>query len=168
MRIRLADLLQRLSPRLMDAAGETTEVVQDLDSTVSAVKVDRELIEQSMLQLASNARAAMPSGGRLSITLREAKVKADELTDAVLPAEAGTFALIEVNDNGAGIEGLRLHEIFDPFYSTQSLAKAPGLGLAIVHGVIASHNGGITVSSTPGRGTTIRLYLPIDPEPGSA
>ena len=114
-----------------------------------------------MLNLVRNASEAMPDGGDAIVRLSQEEVGRYEMADAILPAAAGTYAVLEVRDGGSGIDRETLQRIFDPFYTSQSMAVASGLGLAIVHGAMASHGGGITISSAPGDGTAIRLFIPV-------
>jgi len=79
----------------------------------------------------------------------------------ILPPPPGTYAVLEVSDRGTGMDRQTIDRAFDPFYTTQSHARASGLGLAVVHGAMVAHDGGIAVQSSPGRGTTILLFFPI-------
>ncbi|MFI5243953.1 MAG: sensor histidine kinase [Gemmatimonadales bacterium] len=166
--VRLQDVLDALASQVRSAAGDRVSVHFDIATSVGEVSVERQLIEQCVLNLVRNSAAAMPAGGDLSIRLSEKQVAHDQMADAILPAPAGRYAVIEVRDSGSGIEAERLQRIFDPFYTSQSLAVASGLGLAMVHGAMASHGGGITVSSAPGDGTAIRLFIPVKDEQTSA
>ncbi|MBK8003817.1 MAG: hypothetical protein IPK12_07670 [Gemmatimonadetes bacterium] len=106
-----------------------------------------------------NAREALPGGGPITVTLEAATLDAP-LESPFLPVPAGRYAVLAVRDEGRGIPPEVLPRIFDPFFSTQPRHAAPGLGLAVVYGVVVAHGGGITVETLPGRGTTVRLYLP--------
>jgi CheY-like chemotaxis protein len=112
------------------------------------------------MNLATNARDAMPHGGRLSITTRPVVVRegSETLYDLSTP---GRYALISVADTGIGIGSESLGKIFEPFYSTKEVGKGTGLGLAIVYGIIKQHNGSIFAVSEPGNGSVFTIYLPL-------
>ncbi|MEA5115556.1 MAG: PAS domain S-box protein [Geobacteraceae bacterium] len=124
------------------------------------VMVDSGQIEQVLMNLAINARDAMPKGGSLTITTRMVAVKegSESLYDLPRPGE---YAHISFADTGTGIDETAIERIFEPFYSTKEVGKGTGLGLSIVHGIIKQHDGSILVSSTPGKGTTFDFYLPL-------
>ncbi|MFI5311227.1 MAG: nitrogen regulation protein NR(II) [Gemmatimonadales bacterium] len=161
----MGELLRAMDLRVRAAAGDRATVHFDLAPAVGDVRIERRLIEQSVLHLVRNARSAMPDGGDVYIRLSRKRVAGDELAGAILPAPAGTYAVLEVRDSGCGIPPLEMQRIFDPFYTSASPAVAAGLGLAVVHGAVALHGGGIAVESAPGAGTAIRLYLPLEQPP---
>ncbi|MFI5243864.1 MAG: nitrogen regulation protein NR(II) [Gemmatimonadales bacterium] len=166
-RVSMLELLNAMTARVQAAAGSHVTVRFDLASGVRDVRVERKLVEECVLHLVRNASAAMPDGGEVFIRLRQMKVARADLADAILPAPAGTYAVIEVRDRGTGVRPADLQRIFDPFYTSQSPAVATGLGLAVVHGAIASHAGGIAVESAPGAGTSVQLYIPVEPLDGA-
>jgi len=123
------------------------------------VKADMGQMEQVLTNLATNAREAMPCGGRLLITTGKAVVR--EGTEARFDLAApGEYAVISVSDTGRGIDR-DPDKIFEPFYSTKKVGEGTGLGLSIAYGIIKQHNGSITVGSEPGMGTTFSIYLPL-------
>ncbi len=124
------------------------------------VKADPGQIEQVLMNLATNARDAMPLGGRLTITTQRVVVKKGTEARFDLP-EPGKFAQISVADTGTGIDAGLLANIFEPFYTTKEVGKGTGLGLSIAHGIIKQHGGSILVSSVPGKGTAFNIYLPL-------
>jgi signal transduction histidine kinase len=124
------------------------------------VLVDTGQIEQVLLNLAINARDAMPQGGCLTISVSRTVVKERSQLMYDLPSP-GNYARISVADTGTGIDRPTMERIFEPFYTTKAVGKGTGLGLSIVHGIIKQHDGSVLVSSEPGRGTTFDIYLPL-------
>jgi signal transduction histidine kinase len=116
------------------------------------VFMDRSQLERALLNLVINARDAMPQGGEIHISLREAKVQGEGEREV-------TYAVVEVRDTGVGMDEVTRQHIFEPFFTTKG-AKGTGLGLAIVHQVVAHCGGFIKVESEPGRGTCFQLHLP--------
>ena len=114
------------------------------------VNADPGLIDQVLLNLAVNARGAMPSGGQLTIGVTVANL------------ETGTFACISVTDTGSGIAAEHLPHIFEPFFTTKEKGEGTGLGLATSYAVVQQHGGRIDVETEVGRGSTFHVYLPID------
>jgi len=153
-----ASLLRRL-------LGETVELQLDLFSDPVVIQADVTQIEQVVVNLATNARDAMPGGGTLTIatSCRPAKDVSDRATCA-----AGRVAVLEVGDSGTGIEPEVLERIFEPFFTTKELDRGTGLGLSTVYGIVKQSGGELRVTSTPGQGSTFSVLLPaaegeIDP-----
>lgn len=121
---------------------------------------DEQQLGQVIMNLATNARDAMPDGGMISIGIEEVELTADEAVALGLVSR-GRYARITVSDSGVGISPDRLTSIFDPFYTTKEPGKGTGLGLSIVYGIIKSHDGSIQAASTPGSGTTFTMHLPV-------
>jgi CheY-like chemotaxis protein len=118
------------------------------------------MVDQVLLNLAVNARDAMPQGGRLII--ETSAVEFDSTRAAQFPpARPGRFACLSVSDNGKGIRPEILPHIFEPFFTTKAVGKGTGLGLATVFGIVQQHEGWINVASELGAGTTFRIYLPL-------
>lgn len=140
--------------------GEDIEFSINYSGKDLLLKVDPGQIEQALMNLATNARDAMPNGGRLSITTREEVVEEGSETLYDLPSP-GKYAVISVADTGTGIDKKTLGSIFEPFYTTKEVGKGTGLGLAIVLGIIKQHNGSVIANSEPGKGTTFDIYLPL-------
>ncbi len=137
----------------------TTEV--DLDPDVPRVLADADQIGQVLMNLAVNARDAMPTGGRLHVATSSAEL--DRERARALDVEPGRFAVVAVRDTGVGIAPDVLPHIFEPFFTTKEPGRGTGLGLATVYGIVTSAGGGIAVESGRGTGTEFRLYLPAAP-----
>ncbi len=140
--------------------GEDIELSFNLPSKSLVVHADPGQMEQVLLNLATNARDAMPGGGRLRIDTNVVEIKegSEMLYDLPVP---GGYAMISITDNGRGIEKELLPRLFEPFYTTKELGKGTGLGLSIVYGIIKQHKGSLLVSSELGQGTTFTFYLPL-------
>ena len=146
----------RLLHRLL---GEDTEVQLNLGADIWPVVADPAQLESSLANLATNARDAMPGGGRLIIGAENREL--DEDYAATHPeVVAGLYAMIEVSDNGTGMSAETIAQIFDPFFTTKEAGKGTGLGLSSVFGFIKQSGGHVSVYSEVGVGTTFRLYLP--------
>ena len=145
--------------------GENITLSFICDQHTVPASVDRSMIEQMLMNLAINARDAMPDGGRLSITTSNILLDTDRA--AALDLAPGLYINLTVADTGCGIPQEVLPKIFDPFFTTKEIGKGSGLGLSMVYGIVQQHCGAITVNSTPGSGTTFTIYLPVTgrPEP---
>ena len=137
--------------------GEDVELVVERGPDTVAVRADPTQLEQVLLNLCTNARQAMPEGGRLA--LRTRGVELDEGFATHHPwARAGSFAEITVTDTGVGMDAATMARIYEPFFTTKR--DGTGLGLATVYGIVQQHGGFLGVDSAPGAGTTFRVYLP--------
>ena len=140
--------------------GEDVKVVLGLGRALALVKADRGQIEQVILNLAVNARDAMPKGGTL--TIETANIELDESRAMAHPAlAAGPYVALTVTDTGTGMTDEVQARLFEPFFTTKGVGKGTGLGLATVHGIVTrGGGGGVTVDSALGRGTSFTVYFP--------
>jgi PAS domain S-box-containing protein len=148
--------LEKMLRRLI---GEDVELRTTLEPGLGRVKADPGQVEQVLMNLATNARDAMPQGGRLSIETRNAEVDAGAAQGRA-PLAPGPYALLEVADTGMGMSPEVRERIFEPFFTTKEPGKGTGLGLATVYGIVKQSGGYIYVRSEPGQGSVFEIYLP--------
>jgi PAS domain S-box-containing protein len=148
-----AQLIERMIPKMIS-------IELHLDKDLRLIKGDPNQIEQALLNLAGNAKDAMPNGGKLIIETRNVTLD-QEYTNGRLGLLPGEYVQLTVSDTGHGIDKDTLDHIFDPFYTTKELGKGTGLGLASVYGIVKSHGGEITCYSEPGSGAAFKVYLPV-------
>jgi PAS domain S-box-containing protein len=156
-------LLGELSKMLLRLLGESIGLRLEADAALGQVKVDPGQFEQAVINLAVNARDAMPGGGRLTIETRNADL--DEGHVGQHPdARPGRYVLVSVSDTGHGMDAATRARIFEPFFTTKGPGRGTGLGLAMVYGFVQQSGGHIEVESEVGRGTTFKVYLPRSDE----
>jgi PAS domain S-box-containing protein len=140
--------------------GEDVELRTDLDPALARIKADQSQVEQVLLNLAVNARDAMPSGGKLTLATSNFHMDANFVRRYPYPVLVGDYVLFTVSDNGIGMDAATRARIFEPFFTTKEKGKGTGLGLAMVYGIVKQSGGYIDVSSEPGAGASFRIYLP--------
>jgi CheY-like chemotaxis protein len=153
--ISLARMLQRI-------IGADIALQLHLHPTPLIARADAGMLDQALLNLAVNARDAMPNGGTLLMETKELTVDEDHASDYP-DAEPGRYVGIIVTDSGSGIAPEVLPRIFEPFFTTKEPGKGTGLGLATVFGIVKQHRGWISVNSEPGQGAAFRFFIPASP-----
>lgn len=163
-RIDLNQVLSAVLKMLQRLLGENISIEPECASVLPAAYADASMIEQIVINLAVNARDAMPKGGVLKISTSSVKLNdASRLRNA--EARAGLFVCVSVADTGCGIDAAILDKIFEPFFTTKQVGRGTGLGLSIVYGIMKQHQGWVEVTSEIGKGTTFKLFFPGESKP---
>ncbi len=158
--LNLNDVTADLDGLLRRTLGDDVEIVTRLGSPLGRVRIDPVQIQLAVMNLATNARDAMPKGGRLTIATADVVVEeARELGYCDVPR--GRFTVLSVGDSGAGMTEEAKAHLFEPFFTTKPRGKGTGLGLSTVYGIVKQSNGHIEIESGPGKGTTVRMYFPV-------
>jgi two-component system, cell cycle sensor histidine kinase and response regulator CckA len=155
----LNEVVESTRGLLSPAIGADIELVTHLAPSLDAVRADRTQIEQVLLNLAVNARDAMPSGGRLDIETANVTLDARDV-GAQIDATAGPHVMLSVRDTGIGMDRETQAQVFEPFFTTKDVGQGTGLGLSTAYGIVTQAGGHIAVDSRPGGGTTFHVYLP--------
>jgi PAS domain S-box-containing protein len=165
--INLNQLITELNRLLGRLIGENIRLVNDLDPLLGDIKADPGQMQQVIMNLAVNARDAMPDGGELVIATRNVFLDS-EYCRRNPEARQGSYVRMSIRDSGTGMDEETSKHIFEPFFTTKEVGKGTGLGLATVYGIVKQSGGSITFTSEPGRGTEFRMYLPRHKEQKSA
>jgi PAS domain S-box-containing protein len=158
----LNGVLEKFRPVLQRTMGEDCAVTLRLDPALGPVKADPGQLEQVLLNLALNARDAMPRGGALSVETSTAELSQGSAgPDHGVAVRPGRYVLLAVSDTGHGMDRATLAHVFEPFFTTKGIGQGTGLGLATVYGIVKQSDGYVWAYSEPGQGTTIKVYLPV-------
>jgi signal transduction histidine kinase/ActR/RegA family two-component response regulator/HAMP domain-containing protein len=163
----LREVVSHMSKMLRRLLGETITLQLRAPEALRAVQADLGMVEQVIMNLAVNARDAMPRGGTLTIS-----TQAVEITDGYVhshpEARPGSFVCLRVSDTGCGMDAQTMSRIFEPFFTTKEVGKGTGLGLATVYGIIKQHEGWLQTASEPGKGATFSVFFPVSELPATA
>ena len=155
-------LLQRTVEFFQQNAGpEPVAWTLQLDRKLFAAKFDEAKMQQAFMKIIENALQALRGQGRVTVQTRNIEL-AEPTQDRSVHLAAGAYVCLEIIDNGCGIEPEVLPRLFEPFFTTKRSANHRGLGLAWVYGIVTNHGGGVAISSQPGAGTSVRVYLPAE------
>ena len=155
--VEISRLLEGMVGLIGSTLGPTINVRVDIDPNLPPAKADSNQLEMAILNLAVNARDAMPDGGELTIRAVRESVRQGRASGVT----EGDYVRLSVTDTGAGMDDATRQRAIEPFFSTKGIGKGTGLGLSMVHGLAAQLGGGLTIDSAPGKGTTIELWLPV-------
>ncbi len=158
--LKVNSVVGKMETMMSRLIGENIEISAELSDAPLVVMADSVQLEQVMMNLATNARDAMPEGGTILV-----KTETMEIDSMFIESHGfgkpGKYALISLSDNGTGMKENVLQHIFEPFFTTKEVGKGTGLGLSVVYGIIKQHEGFINVYSEPGIGTTYKILLPL-------
>ena len=156
----LNEVITSLSSLLARTLGEDISYDYQYGANLPPVSADRGMIEQVILNIAVNARDAMPRGGQIVISTGVSEVEPAYVERHAAEARPGRFVTLSISDSGLGMDNVTLGRIFEPFFTTKEFGKGTGLGLATVYGIVKQHQGWIEVQSQLGQGSTFKIYLP--------
>ncbi len=160
----LREVVSQMSKMLQRLLGETVTLEFHPPPELPCVHGDTGMIEQVIMNLAVNARDAMPKGGALAIAT--SAITLDETyVHSHAEARPGSFVCLRVSDTGCGMDSYTLARVFEPFFTTKEVGKGTGLGLATVYGIVKQHDGWVEVASEPGRGASFSVFFPLVGEP---
>jgi PAS domain S-box-containing protein len=153
-------IVSSIEKMLLRLIGEDIELRTKISEDDLIIMADSVQMEQVIMNLATNARDAMPDGGRLTIRTERTEID-DEYIQTHGFGEPGPFAMITMTDDGVGMDEETKEKIFEPFFSTKDIGRGTGLGLSTIYGIIKQHQGYVVVSSEPGKGASFEIYLPL-------
>lgn len=157
--IDLREVVKQMSKMVQRLLGETVSLELELSETAPLVQADAGMVEQVVMNLAVNARDAMPKGGKLCVSVKPVQVD-DTYLRRRTEARPGNFMRLRVRDTGSGMDEATLARIFEPFFTTKEVGKGTGLGLATVYGIVKQHEGWVDVTTAVGEGTTFDVFFP--------
>jgi signal transduction histidine kinase len=163
--IDLNSLVVEMERLLRRVIGERFDLQSHPDADNGRVKADPSQLEQVVLNLGVNARDAMPRGGKLVIRTENVTLDRQSAQQLSASLSPGEYVMLSVTDTGAGMDEETMSHIFEPFFTTKGPGKGTGLGLATVYGIVRQTGGGISVESEVGKGSTFRIYLPVESAP---
>ncbi len=164
----LSEVVRRFVPLLRRTMGEDCTVTLRLHASLGRVQADPGQLEQVLLNLALNARDAMPRGGALTLETFETMLQGESLSHAGIAVVPGRYAVLAVSDTGQGMDREILARVFEPFFTTKAVGRGSGLGLSTVYGIVKQSGGYVWAYSEPGQGSTFKVYLPVTPVPAAA
>ena len=156
----LNEVLSNFNKMIQRLIGEDIKIDMSLADQLPLIDADPAMMEQVLLNLAVNARDAMPDGGTMTIETREVSLDQGYAT-AKFEVTPGDYVMLAVTDTGLGMDEQTRQKIFEPFFTTKGAAEGTGLGLATVYGIVKQHGGNIWVYSEPGQGATFKVYFPV-------
>jgi len=156
----LNEVVRNMRDLLVRIIGEHIRLVTELEDDLAPVKADRGQIEQVLMNLVINARDALPQGGVIVLTTRNQVIESDAEPSDAKDRKPGRYTVLEVTDNGVGMDLETQAHIFEPFFTTKKPGQGVGMGLSTVYGIVSQSGGFTDVTSEPHRGTSFRVYLP--------
>jgi PAS domain S-box-containing protein len=158
--LNLNTVVKDILPMLRQVVGEHVVLSVELAPDLEDVEADRTQIDQVLMNLATNARDAMPEGGNLTYETSNVELQSGSSGPGVEPVKSGGYVRLDVRDTGKGMDAETMEHMFEPFFTTKEKGKGTGLGLATVYGVVRQAGGYVWCSSVPGKGTEFRIHLP--------
>jgi signal transduction histidine kinase len=155
--VQLRAVVEGMEDMLRRTLGPTITIEAEVSASLPPIRIDPHQLELALLNLALNARDAMPDGGRLTITARR-----DEAACVTAGLPSGEYLCVVVTDYGLGMDEQTLARATEPFFTTKGVGKGTGLGLPMVHGLVAQSGGAMQIASQLGKGTSVRVWLPVD------